>query len=87
MILLTDGLANRGVIDSQTLVRLVERCSEREIIATAIGVGTEYNEVLLNRIADAGGDRYTYVAQPDEIRRHSSESCALSWRLWPKTQS
>ena len=67
VILLTDGLANRGVIDPQSLVRLVEKCTERGITVTAIGVGTEYNEVLLSRIADAGGGRYAYVAQPDEI--------------------
>jgi Mg-chelatase subunit ChlD len=67
VILLTDGLANRGVTDPNSLVRLVQRCTERGITVTTIGVGTEYNESLLTRVAQAGGGRYVYVAKPDEI--------------------
>lgn len=67
VILLTDGLANRGVTDGDSLVRLVERCTQHAITVSTIGVGTEYNETLLSRIADAGGGRYGYVAKPDEI--------------------
>lgn len=62
-----NALANRGVTDANSLVRLVERCTQRGISVSAIGVGTEYNETLLSRIADAGGGRYSYVAKPDEI--------------------
>ncbi|MEO8498576.1 MAG: VWA domain-containing protein [Planctomycetota bacterium] len=67
VILLTDGLANRGVTDANSLVRLVERCTQHAITVSTIGVGTEYNETLLSRIAGAGGGRYGYVAKPDEI--------------------
>ncbi|MBI1903693.1 MAG: VWA domain-containing protein [Planctomycetes bacterium] len=67
VILLTDGLANRGVTDPGALVRLVERCTQRGISVSTIGVGTEYNEALLSRVADAGGGRYVHVAKPDEI--------------------
>lgn len=67
LILLTDGLANRGVTDPEKLARLVARCSEGGITVTAIGVGTDYNEKLLRRMAQAGGGRYVYVAKPDQI--------------------
>ncbi len=67
VILLTDGLANRGVTEPNTLVRVVEQCARRGITVSAIGVGTEYNESLLGRIANAGGGRYVYVAKPDQI--------------------
>lgn len=67
VILLTDGLANRGVTDPNKLVQLVQRCAQRGITVTSIGVGTEYNETLLSRIAAAGGGRYVYAAKPDEI--------------------
>jgi Ca-activated chloride channel family protein len=67
VILLTDGLANRGITDPNVLVRVVDQCARRGISVSTIGVGTEYNESLLGRIAQAGGGRYVYVAKPDQI--------------------
>lgn len=67
VILLTDGLANRGVTNSNSLVRLVNRCTQRGITLTTVGLGTEYNEKLLARMAEAGSGRYIYVSEPDKI--------------------
>jgi Ca-activated chloride channel family protein len=67
VILLTDGLANRGVTNANSLVRLVDRCTRHGITLTTVGLGTEYNEQLLARMAQAGGGRYIYVAEPDKI--------------------
>ena len=67
LILLTDGLANRGVTEPGSLVRLVSRCTTHGITVSTIGVGTDYNESLLGRMARAGGGRYTYVAKPEQI--------------------
>lgn len=67
VILLTDGLANRGVTDPNELVRLAQRCAQRGITITTIGVGSEYNETLLSQMATAGSGRYAYAAKPDEI--------------------
>lgn len=67
VILLTDGLANRGVTDPNELVRLAQRCAQRGITITTIGVGTEYNETLLGQMAAAGGGRYVHAAKPDEM--------------------
>ena len=67
VILLTDGLANRGVTKTDALVRLVGRCTKRGITLTTIGLGTDYNEKLLGRMAQAGGGRYVHVSDPDRI--------------------
>ena len=67
VILLTDGLANRGIWQPDALVQLVRRCTADGITVTTFGVGTEYNETLLGRMAQAGGGRYVYVAKPEEI--------------------
>ena len=67
VMLMTDGLANRGVIDADALVKLVERCTAGGITITTLGVGTEYDETLLGRMARAGGGRYVYVASAEEI--------------------
>ena len=67
VILLTDGLANRGVIKTDALVNLVGRCTRQGITLTTIGLGTDYNEKLLSRMAQAGGGRYLHVSDPDKI--------------------
>ena len=67
VILLTDGLANRGVTNADALVYLVRRCTQNLITLTTIGVGTEYNERLLSRISEAGGGRFVHVSEPDKI--------------------
>jgi len=67
VILLTDGLANRGVTDSRALVSLVQRARARGIGVTTIGVGTDFNESLLTQMAQAGGGHYAYAANADQI--------------------
>ncbi|MBI3862308.1 MAG: VWA domain-containing protein [Planctomycetia bacterium] len=67
VILLTDGLANRGVTDARALVSLVQRAKARGIGVTTIGVGTDFNESLLTRMAQAGGGHYAYAANADQI--------------------
>lgn len=66
-ILITDGLANRGLTEPERLVELVQRYYQQGITLTTIGLGTEFNETLLGRMAQAGGGRYAYVAEPDQM--------------------
>jgi Ca-activated chloride channel family protein len=67
VILLTDGLANRGVTDVDSLVNLVRRCTKNGVTVSTVGLGTEYNEDLLSRMAQAGGGRYHYVAKGEDL--------------------
>ena len=56
-----------GVTDVNGMVALVERAKQRGIGLTTIGVGSDFNESLLTRMAQAGGGHYVYVANPDQI--------------------
>jgi Ca-activated chloride channel family protein len=67
VILLTDGLANRGVSDPRGLVSLVQRAKQRGIGVTTIGVGSDFNESLLTQMAQAGGGHYSFAANADQI--------------------
>ena len=67
VLLLTDGLANRGETDPTVLRRIAERARARGIGVSTMGVGTEFSESLLADIATAGGGRYTYVNTPEQI--------------------
>ena len=69
VILLTDGLANRGIQQPDALVDLTRRLTREGdgITVTTIGVGTGYNESLLSRMAETGGGRFIHVASPRDI--------------------
>lgn len=67
VIVLTDGLANRGVTDPEKLRNLVATARARGIGVSTLGCGTEFDEQLLTDLATAGGGRYTYVRSPEQI--------------------
>jgi len=67
VIVLTDGLANRGVTDPAKLRKLVAAAHERGIGVSTLGCGTEFSEDVLSGLAKAGGGRYTYVRSGELI--------------------
>ncbi len=65
-ILLTDGLANKGVTEQEALVEIATDALERGISTTTIGVGEHFNEKDLAAIAQSGGGAFYFVGGPDE---------------------
>ncbi|HEX6308995.1 MAG TPA: VWA domain-containing protein [Longimicrobiales bacterium] len=66
VILLTDGLANVGIIDPQRLTGLAAQAQRERITTTTIGFGADYNEGLLRAMADAGGGNMYYIERTDQ---------------------
>lgn len=66
-LLLTDGLANRGITDAAQLERHARELRSRGIATTTLGLGQDFNEVLLQRLADAGGGRSYYIEKAVQI--------------------
>lgn len=67
LIVLSDGNANVGVTDPDVLARFAHEASERGIAVSAMGLGVDYNEDLLARVADMGGGTYDYIDDPREL--------------------
>ena len=67
-ILLTDGLANVGIVDPGELSRHAGELRQRGIATTTVGVGADFDEGLLSAMAEAGGGNFQYVANPSELR-------------------
>lgn len=67
VIVLTDGLANRGVTDPGRLRGMVEAAKTRGIALSTMGVGADFDPKLLAALAEAGGGRYTYVRAAEDI--------------------
>ena len=65
ILLLTDGLANVGITDTPTLVRLAAGACGDGIGTTTIGFGDGFNEDLLTAMADAGGGNGHYAETAD----------------------
>lgn len=69
VILLSDGLANEGIIDSQALARIARtNLEEKNVSITTVGIGGDYNEKLMTDIAIAGTGNYHFVAKPGDIQ-------------------
>jgi Ca-activated chloride channel homolog len=63
VILLSDGLANVGVIDPQQIAGVAQQIRERSISVSTMGVGIDYNETLMASIADQSGGNYYYISR------------------------
>ncbi|MCL4506838.1 MAG: von Willebrand factor type A domain-containing protein [Chloroflexi bacterium] len=70
VILCSDGVANTGSTDVNTLIDFVRGYGERHIMLTTVGVGMgTYNDVLLEQLADKGNGFYAYVDTQEEARK------------------
>ncbi len=66
-LLLTDGLANVGITDHDELARHAGELRARGVSTTTFGVGDDFDEVLLQAMASAGGGHFYYIASAASI--------------------
>ena len=64
VILISDGLANKGLTDIKALSNLVAVAVEKEFAVSTVGVGIDFNEHLMTAIADRGTGSYYYLENP-----------------------
>lgn len=67
-LLLTDGLANQGIVDPNELVTHATELRKRGIETTTIGVGRQFDEMLLSGLAEAGGGAFEYIDDTARLR-------------------
>jgi len=70
VILATDGDFNVGVSDRDALVAMIEKNRDRGITLTTLGFGTgNYNEALMEQIANHGNGNYAYIDSALEAKK------------------
>lgn len=65
VILMSDGLANRGITDADKLVTIARQKLEQGVSTTTMGLGEDFNEDLMMAIADAGGGAFYFIESPE----------------------
>jgi Ca-activated chloride channel homolog len=70
VILATDGDFNVGVSDTKALIAMVEHERDSGITLTTLGFGEgNYNEAMMEQIADHGNGNYSYIDSALEARK------------------
>ncbi len=67
VLLLSDGLANVGVVDPNAIATEARGLAARGVGTTTMGVGHDYNEDLMEAMALAGDGRYYYIESPVQL--------------------
>lgn len=65
VILMSDGLANRGVTDKTQLVNMAQQKFGEGVSTTTMGLGTDFNEDLMMEMASAGGGAFYFIESPE----------------------
>jgi Ca-activated chloride channel family protein len=72
--LATDGDFNVGVTDTRALIGMVETERDKGITLTTLGFGTgNYNDAMMEQIADHGNGNYAYIDSPREAQKVLNE--------------
>jgi Ca-activated chloride channel family protein len=70
VILCSDGVANTGNTDPDVILSEIHGYVEEGVTLTAIGVGMgNFNDVLLEKLADNGNGNYAYIDTIDEAQK------------------
>ena len=74
IVLASDGVANVGLTDADGILRQIrdDAAAGIELVSVGVGMGN-YNDALLEQLADQGDGFYAYVNDLDEARRLFSE--------------
>ncbi|HTT98935.1 MAG TPA: VWA domain-containing protein [Rhizomicrobium sp.] len=69
VIVLTDGLANTGVTNPGDIAEMAANARRGGVRVSTIGLGADYNEDLLQSVAEGGGGKYYFVESPVQLAR------------------
>jgi Ca-activated chloride channel family protein len=83
--LISDGHANAGDTDLQSLANRSARAFDQGVQTSAFGVGDDFDARLLSALADRGAGGYYYLAQPTQIAPALARE--LEARLQPVAQA
>lgn len=79
ILMATDGDFNVGVSDNKALIDMVKRERDSGITLTTLGFGTgNYNEAMMEQVADAGNGNYSYIDSLMEAQKVLDEELSAT---------
>jgi Ca-activated chloride channel family protein len=76
LLLFSDGQANVGEQNPEVLGARAAQAFNNAVSVSTLGVGLDYNEDLMTKIADQGGGRYHFIKGADEVSRVLADELA-----------
>ena len=75
IVVLSDGVGNLGVTGPDSILKLVDENAQRRAVLTTVGVGMSgnYNDVMLEVLANRGNGTYHYVGDREAAEEFLSE--------------
>jgi Ca-activated chloride channel family protein len=67
VVVLSDGMANEGILQPTELGEHARELLNRGIASTSVGIGPNYSNIQLQAIADNGGGTLHHASHPNEI--------------------
>lgn len=67
VLLITDAIANSGVIDEELIALVGQHYDARRIRLSGIGVGRTFNDALLDRLTERGKGAYLFLGSEAEV--------------------
>lgn len=68
VLLLSDGLANQGITDENKLNKIASTWNqERNITTSTFGLGSGFNENLMQSLAEYGSGNYYFIEKPSDV--------------------
>lgn len=64
VILISDGQANQGIIDPLALGNMASGAATQNVAVSTVGVGLDFNEILMTTLADQGAGNYYFLEDP-----------------------
>jgi Ca-activated chloride channel family protein len=67
ILLLSDGLANIGATNPDRIASDVHGLAQNGVSTSTMGIGDDYNEDLMQAMANSGDGNYYYIASPQQL--------------------
>jgi Ca-activated chloride channel family protein len=67
MVLVSDGQPTVGITSAAALTRIAQTYHSNGVTLTSIGVGLDFNEDLMTRLAALGGGSYAYLKETSQL--------------------
>lgn len=87
LLLMSDGQPTVGLTSPQALAKVVRNIRETGISVTSLGVGADFNEDLMQRLADVGGGSYGFISDATAMASLFEKDLAQAGAMVARTVS